>query len=70
MSVERYYAICQPLKSRESRQTRRHAYRILALVWALALFLMSPTAIVSQLQLIPQTGMKEQKSLQLHFILF
>ncbi|XP_017463164.1 PREDICTED: cholecystokinin receptor type A-like, partial [Rhagoletis zephyria] len=56
MSVERYYAICQPLRSREHRQTRRHAYRILGLVWTLAIFLMLPTAIVSELQMIKQTG--------------
>lgn len=56
MSIERYYAICQPLHSREHRQTRRHAYRILALVWTLAILLMLPTAIVSELQLIKQTG--------------
>lgn len=56
MSVERYYAICQPLRSREHRQTLQHAYRMLALVWAGALILMSPTAIVTQLQAIPQTS--------------
>lgn len=56
MSIERYYAICQPLRSREHRQTSRHAYRILAVVWTLAILLMLPTAIVSELQLIKQTG--------------
>ncbi|OTF78906.1 sulfakinin receptor-like protein [Euroglyphus maynei] len=31
MSIERYYAICHPFRSRESRQTKKHAYRILAM---------------------------------------
>lgn len=57
MSIERYYAICHPFRSRESRQTKKHAYRILALIWTLALITMSPTAIVSRLQQIKQTGM-------------
>ncbi|KAF7489586.1 Cholecystokinin receptor type A [Sarcoptes scabiei] len=56
MSIERYYAICHPFRSRESRQTKKHAYRILALIWTLALITMSPTAIVSRLQQIKQTG--------------
>ena len=56
MSIERYYAICHPFRSRESRQTKKHAYRILAMVWTLAFITMSPTAIVSKLQQTNQTG--------------
>jgi len=56
MSVERYYAICHPLKSRESRQTLSHAYRMIAFVWLSSLISMSPIAIVSKLQSIPETG--------------
>lgn len=56
MSVERYYAICHPLKSRESRQTLGHAYRIIAAVWLASLLFMSPIAYLSKLQPIRQTG--------------
>ncbi len=56
MSVERYYAICHPLKSRESRQTLSHAYRMIAFVWFSSLISMSPIAVLSQLQYISNTG--------------
>jgi len=56
MSVERYYAICDPLKSRESRQTLSHAYKMIAFVWLSSLISMSPIAAVSQLKLISDTG--------------
>jgi cholecystokinin-like receptor len=56
MSVERYYAICHPLKSRESRQTLSHAYKIIAIVWMSSLSSMSPIALISQLKVISETG--------------
>ncbi|XP_054164503.1 QRFP-like peptide receptor [Oppia nitens] len=56
MSVERYYAICHPLKSRESRQTVSHAYKMIALVWISSLVTMAPIGIVSKLHVMENTG--------------
>ncbi|XP_054164549.1 cholecystokinin receptor-like [Oppia nitens] len=56
VSVERYYAICQPLRSRGYRQTLSYAYRIIGLVWFGSLVLMSPIAVVSRLLPIENTG--------------
>ncbi|XP_067661248.1 cholecystokinin receptor type A-like [Haliotis asinina] len=44
ISLERYYAICQPLHSR-SWQTLSHSYRSLAVCWILAGLAMTPVAI-------------------------
>ncbi|XP_065290468.1 gastrin/cholecystokinin type B receptor-like isoform X1 [Dermacentor albipictus] len=49
VSVERYYAICQPLRSR-AWQTPRHAQRTVAVVWVVSLFLMLPIALLSELR--------------------
>ncbi|XP_069952389.1 uncharacterized protein [Cherax quadricarinatus] len=48
ISLERYYAICQPLRSR-GWQTLSHAYKIISLVWLLSLVFMAPIAALSQL---------------------
>ncbi|XP_071524971.1 cholecystokinin receptor type A-like isoform X3 [Panulirus ornatus] len=48
ISLERYYAICQPLRSR-GWQTLSHAYKIISLVWLLSLAFMAPIAALSQL---------------------
>ncbi|KAJ0179138.1 hypothetical protein K1T71_004850 [Dendrolimus kikuchii] len=49
ISLERYFAICRPLKSRKW-QTQCHAYKMIAMVWILSLMLNSPILIVSTLQ--------------------
>lgn len=49
ISLERYFAICQPLKSRKW-QTQCHAYKMIATVWTLSLILNSPILLVSTLQ--------------------
>ncbi|KAL3233999.1 hypothetical protein MRX96_022756 [Rhipicephalus microplus] len=49
MSVERYYAICEPLRSR-SWQTPRHAQRTVATVWTISFLLMLPIALLSELR--------------------
>ncbi|XP_075742153.1 cholecystokinin receptor type A-like [Rhipicephalus microplus] len=49
MSVERYYAICEPLRSR-SWQTPRHAQRTVATVWTVSFLLMLPIALLSELR--------------------
>ncbi|XP_077520532.1 cholecystokinin receptor type A-like [Amblyomma americanum] len=49
VSVERYYAICEPLRSR-AWQTPRHAQRTVAAVWVVSLLLMLPIALLSQLR--------------------
>lgn len=41
ISLERYFAICRPLQSRKW-QTLSHAYRIILLIWAVALVIMVP----------------------------
>ena len=43
ISLERYYAICQPLKSRRW-QTLSHARRMIVGIWIAVLALMSPIA--------------------------
>ncbi|XP_049268106.1 cholecystokinin receptor type A-like [Rhipicephalus sanguineus] len=49
VSVERYYAICEPLRSR-AWQTPRHAQRTVATVWTVSLLLMLPIALLSELR--------------------
>ncbi|KPI91097.1 Cholecystokinin receptor [Papilio xuthus] len=49
ISLERYFAICRPLKSRKW-QTQCHAYKMIAMVWMLSLVLNAPILIVSTLQ--------------------
>ncbi|ESO89531.1 hypothetical protein LOTGIDRAFT_125270 [Lottia gigantea] len=48
ISLERYFAICRPLKSRRW-QTRTHAYKVIILCWILAFFVMSPIAVYHRL---------------------
>lgn len=44
ISLERYFAICEPLQSRRW-QTLSHAYRTIGSIWICALILMIPIAI-------------------------
>ncbi|KAL4656971.1 cholecystokinin receptor-like, partial [Arapaima gigas] len=48
IAIERYSAICNPLKSR-AWQTRSHAYRVIAATWLLSLIIMAPYPIFSGL---------------------
>ncbi|XP_072941687.1 cholecystokinin receptor-like [Epargyreus clarus] len=49
ISLERYFAICRPLKSRKW-QTQCHAYKMIATVWILSFIFNSPILLVSSLQ--------------------
>ena len=55
ISLERYFAICRPLKSR-IWQTRSHAYKMIIAVWILSLSLCLPVAFLSRLKPIRETG--------------
>lgn len=48
ISLERYYAICDPLRSRRW-QTLKHAYKLIALIWCASFAFMSPIAVLSRL---------------------
>ncbi|KAJ8976233.1 hypothetical protein NQ317_009730 [Molorchus minor] len=49
ISLERYFAICRPLKSRRW-QTQFHAYKMIAFVWLASLFWSGPVLAVSKLK--------------------
>ncbi|XP_070198577.1 gastrin/cholecystokinin type B receptor-like [Littorina saxatilis] len=51
ISIERFYAICQPLRSRRW-QTLKHSYRVLLLIWITALLLMVPIAVFTQVLMV------------------
>ncbi|XP_076686410.1 cholecystokinin receptor type A [Andrena cerasifolii] len=49
ISLERYFAICRPLKSRRW-QTQFHAYKMIAVVWTASLTWNAPILVFSRLQ--------------------
>ncbi|KAK2856796.1 hypothetical protein Q5P01_005531 [Channa striata] len=55
IAIERYSAICNPLKSR-AWQTRSHAYRVIAVTWAVSLLIMVPYPVFSKLRSFPKTA--------------
>lgn len=55
MSVERYFAICHPLRSRKW-QTPSHACKMIAAVWFGSTLCMMPILVLSKLQNIRGTG--------------
>ncbi|XP_063070767.1 cholecystokinin receptor [Engraulis encrasicolus] len=48
IAIERYSAICNPLKSR-AWQTRSHAYKVIAATWAVSFLIMIPYPVFSKL---------------------
>ncbi len=48
ISLERYFAICQPLRSRRW-QTLSHSYRMIGAVWVLSLVVAIPIAVYQKL---------------------
>ncbi|CAG9791763.1 unnamed protein product [Diatraea saccharalis] len=64
ISLERYFAICRPLKSRKW-QTQCHAYKMITMVWMLSIALNSPILIVSTLQPMKANGMKQPVTVSL-----
>ncbi|XP_012695964.1 cholecystokinin receptor-like [Clupea harengus] len=48
IAIERYSAICNPLKSR-SWQTRSHAYKVIAATWVVSVIIMVPYPVFSRL---------------------
>lgn len=55
IAIERYSAICNPLKSR-AWQTRSHAYRVITATWVVSLLIMVPYPVFSTLKYFPKTN--------------
>uniref|UniRef100_A0A3B4WKD0 Gastrin/cholecystokinin type B receptor n=1 Tax=Seriola lalandi dorsalis TaxID=1841481 RepID=A0A3B4WKD0_SERLL len=55
IAIERYSAICNPLKSR-AWQTRSHAYRVIAATWVVSLLIMVPYPVFSVLRSFSKTN--------------
>jgi 7 transmembrane receptor (rhodopsin family) len=52
ISLERYFAICRPLRSRRW-QTVSHSYKMIGAAWAGAITLMLPIAIYQRVRALP-----------------
>nr|CAD80257.1 putative cionin receptor [Ciona intestinalis] len=52
LAIERYNAICNPLKSR-GWQTKSHAYKVIAIIWTISFLIMSPFLVFSKLRYMP-----------------
>ncbi|XP_061539228.1 cholecystokinin receptor-like [Phycodurus eques] len=55
IAIERYSAICNPLKSR-AWQTRSHAYRVIAATWVLSLLIMIPYPVFNIIKSFPKAN--------------
>lgn len=55
ISLERYFAICQPLRSRRW-QTLSHSYKMIAAVWTLSLIVAIPIAVYQRLIKLKRRG--------------
>uniref|UniRef100_A0A8D3C4E9 Gastrin/cholecystokinin type B receptor n=1 Tax=Scophthalmus maximus TaxID=52904 RepID=A0A8D3C4E9_SCOMX len=55
IAIERYSAICNPLKSR-AWQTRSHAYRVIAATWVVSLLIMVPYPVFSNIRTFPKSN--------------
>ncbi|XP_013866140.1 cholecystokinin receptor isoform X2 [Austrofundulus limnaeus] len=55
IAIERYSAICNPLKSR-AWQTRSHAYRVIAATWVVSLLIMVPYPVFNILKSFPKVN--------------
>ncbi|XP_012674813.2 cholecystokinin receptor [Clupea harengus] len=84
IAIERYNAICNPLKSR-AWQTRSHAYKVIAATWVVSFIIMTPYPIFTTLLEItkpdnstvrmcrhewPKSGGEQTWSILLLFVLF
>ncbi|XP_073415807.1 gastrin/cholecystokinin type B receptor [Dendrobates tinctorius] len=58
IAIERYSAICNPLKSRVW-QTRSHAYKVIAATWIMSIFIMIPYLVYNTLVSFPMAGNQE-----------
>ncbi|XP_061897222.1 cholecystokinin receptor-like isoform X1 [Entelurus aequoreus] len=66
IAVERYSAICNPLKSR-AWQTKSHAYRVIAATWVLSLLIMIPYPVFSIIKTFPKTNDTVGRMCRLHW---
>lgn len=57
ISLERYYAICRPLSSRQW-QTVSHSYKMIIVVWTCAIGLMVPVAVYQRILTLPNGALK------------
>ncbi|CAM1330036.1 CCKAR (predicted) [Pycnogonum litorale] len=56
ISLERYFAVCDPIKSRTKWRNLSHAYKIIASIWTASFLFMSPIAVVNKLMTSQKTG--------------